>query len=140
MLDAEMKAQVGAYLERLVTDVEITAYVDDSQGTTDMRALLADIASVSSRVTVQESRDTGMRAPSFAIARPGEPARVTFAGLPMGHEFTSLILALLQVGGYPPKVEPSLIDQIEALDGDFEFVTYISLSCQNCPDVVQALT
>lgn len=139
MLDAEMKAQVGAYLERLVTDVEITAHLDDGQAATEMRALLADIVSVSSRVTVTESRDTGARAPSFAIARPGEPARVTFAGLPMGHEFTSLILALLQVGGYPPKVEQALIDQIKGLDGDFEFVTYISLSCQNCPDVVQAL-
>ncbi len=122
-----------------MTDVEITAHLDDSQASTEMRALLSDIVSVSSRVTVTESRDTGARAPSFAIARPGEPARVTFAGLPMGHEFTSLILALLQVGGYPPKVEQALIDQIQGLDGDLEFVTYISLSCQNCPDVVQAL-
>ncbi len=138
MLDAEMKAQVAAYLERLVTPVEITAYVDDSQAATDIRSLLADIVSVSSKVTVTESRD-GARVPSFALARPGEPARVTFAGLPMGHEFTSLVLALLQVGGYPPKVEQAVIDQAKALEGDFEFVTYISLTCQNCPDVVQAL-
>jgi alkyl hydroperoxide reductase subunit F len=140
MLDAEMKAQVAAYLERLVTPVEITAYVDDSQAANDMRALLADIVSVSSRVTVTENRDdTGQRKPSFMLNRPGEPARVTFAGLPMGHEFTSLVLALLQVGGYPPKVEQAVIDQAKALEGDFEFVTYISLTCQNCPDVVQAL-
>jgi len=139
MLEAEMKAQLGAYLERLVTPVEITAYVDDSQDSANLRALLADIVSVSAKVTVTESREGGGRVPSFALARPGEPARVTFAGLPMGHEFTSLVLALLQVGGYPPKVAQGLIDQVKGLEGDFEFVTYISLSCQNCPDVVQAL-
>ena len=139
MLEAEMKAQVAAYLERLVAPVQITAYLDDSQESADMRALLTDIVSVSSLVTVNEYREGGERVPSFALARPGEPARVTFAGLPLGHEFTSLVLALLQVGGYPPKVEQGVIDQVRALDGDFEFVTYISLSCQNCPDVVQAL-
>jgi alkyl hydroperoxide reductase subunit F len=138
MLDAEMKAQVAAYLERLVTPVEITACLDDSKAATEIRSLLADIVSVSSKVTVIESGD-GERKPSFALGRPGEPARVTFAGLPMGHEFTSLVLALLQVGGYPPKVEQAVIDQAKALEGDFEFVTYISLTCQNCPDVVQAL-
>jgi NADH-dependent peroxiredoxin subunit F len=139
MLEPEMKAQLGAYLERLVTPVAITAYVDDSTDSRDMLALLADIASLTPRVTVTESREGSDRKPSFALARPGEPARVTFAGLPMGHEFTSLILALLQVGGYPPKVEQAIIDQIGSLDGEFEFQTYISLSCQNCPDVVQAL-
>jgi alkyl hydroperoxide reductase subunit F len=143
MLEAEMKAQVEAYLTRLVTPVEITAYLDDGKDSADMRALLADIASVSSQVTVTESRDTNGRVPRFALARPGEPARVTFAGLPMGHEFTSLVLALLQVGGYPPKVEQALIDQIKGLAADsgesLDFTTYISLSCQNCPDVVQAL-
>jgi alkyl hydroperoxide reductase subunit F len=144
MLEPEMKTQLGAYLERLVTPVEITAYVDDSTDSRDMLALLADIAALTPRVTVTESREGGerpaaVRVPSFALARPGEPARISFAGLPMGHEFTSLILALLQVGGYPPKVEQAIIDQISQLEGDFEFQTYISLSCQNCPDVVQAL-
>jgi NADH-dependent peroxiredoxin subunit F len=139
MLEPEMKAQLGAYLERLVTPVEITAYVDDSTGSRDMLALLADIAALTPRVVVIESSASGERAPSFALARPGEPARVSFAGLPMGHEFTSLILALLQVGGYPPKVEQAIIDQIRQLDAELNFETYISLSCRTCPDVVQAL-
>jgi alkyl hydroperoxide reductase subunit F len=139
MLDAEMKSQLGSYLERLVTPVEITAFVDESNESRDMLSLLADIASLTPKVSVTESREGGGRTPSFSLASPGQPARVTFAGLPMGHEFTSLVLALLQVGGYPPKVEQAVIDQIKALEGDFEFVTYISLSCQNCPDVVQAL-
>jgi NADH-dependent peroxiredoxin subunit F len=139
MLEPEMKAQLGAYLERLVTPVQITAYTDDSTESRDMLALLADITSLTPRVTMTEDRHGGERKPSFSLASPGNPARVTFAGLPMGHEFTSLILALLQVGGYPPKVEQAVIDQIRNLDGDFEFQTYISLTCQNCPDVVQAL-
>jgi NADH-dependent peroxiredoxin subunit F len=139
MLEPEMKSQLGAYLERLVAPVEITAYVDDSKDSLDMLALLADIASLTPRVTVSENRDGKERVPSFALASPGQPARVTFAGLPMGHEFTSLILALLQVGGYPPKVEQAIIDQIRGLEGELEFHTYISLSCQNCPEVVQAL-
>jgi len=138
MLDADMKAQLGEYLQRLVTPVAITAHVDSSAESRDMLALLADIASLTPKVSVTETREGG-RTPAFSLAAPDQPARVTFAGLPMGHEFTSLVLALLQVGGYPPKVEQGVIDQIRALEGDFEFVTYISLSCQNCPDVVQAL-
>jgi len=139
MLEPELKAQLGTYLERLATPVEITAYVDDSKDSADLRALLADIVSVSPRVTVSENRDGAERVPSFALAAPGQDPRVRFAGLPMGHEFTSLVLALLQVGGYPPKLEQAVVQQIQSLQGDFQFTTYISLSCQNCPDVVQAL-
>ena len=139
MLEQDLKEQLGQYLTRLTADVEITAFVDDSAESRQMLELLADILSVSSRVSLKEARDANERAPSFALARPGEAPRVRFAGLPLGHEFTSLVLALLQVGGYPPKVEADVIEQIKALDGDYEFRTYISLSCQNCPDVVQAL-
>jgi len=139
MLEQDLKQQLGQYLTRLSADVEITAFVDDSAESRQMLDLLADILSVSSRVSLKEARDAGERSPSFALARPGEAPRVRFAGLPLGHEFTSLVLALLQVGGYPPKVEADIIEQIRALDGEYEFRTYISLSCQNCPDVVQAL-
>ncbi len=90
-------------------------------------------------VKLTESRDDNHRKPSFSVNRPSENHGPRFAGLPMGHEFTSLILALLQIGGYPPKVEQAVLDQIRALDGDFEFEIYVSLTCHNCPDVVQAL-
>jgi alkyl hydroperoxide reductase subunit F len=90
-------------------------------------------------VSAWSSATTAERAPSFGIASAGEAPRVRFAGLPMGHEFTSLVLALLQVGGHPAKLEADVIEQIRALDGDFVFETYMSLTCQNCPDVVQAL-
>jgi len=139
MLEQDLKEQLGNYLTRLLGEVEITAFVDDSAASVQMLELLADISSVSSRVTVKQSRDANERTPSFALARPGEAPRIRFAGLPLGHEFTSLVLALLQVGGYPPKVEAEVIEQIKALDGDYDFRTYISLTCQNCPDVVQAL-
>jgi NADH-dependent peroxiredoxin subunit F len=139
MLEEAMKQQLAGYLDRLTAPVEITAYADDSNDSRDMLALLADISSASARISVRELRDSSQRTPSFALNRPGESSRVHFAGLPLGHEFTSLVLALLQVGGYPPKVDARVMEQIRNLEGDLHFETYISLTCQNCPDVVQAL-
>ncbi|MGC4029266.1 MAG: alkyl hydroperoxide reductase subunit F [Steroidobacteraceae bacterium] len=140
MLEDDMKQQLAAYLERLTQPVEITAFVDDGKDSRDMLELLADVLACSPQLRLREVREApSERVPSFALGTPGVAPRVRFAGLPMGHEFTSLVLALLQVGGYPPKVEPQVIEQIRALDGNYNFETYISLSCQNCPDVVQAL-
>jgi alkyl hydroperoxide reductase subunit F len=139
MLDAALKAQLASYLERITQPVELAASLDGTPASQEMRALLKDIAEASSHITVVESEGGPFRSPSFSVNRPGESTGVRFAGLPMGHEFTSLVLALLQVGGYPPKVEQALLDQIKALDGDFEFEVYVSLTCHNCPDVVQAL-
>ncbi|MBK8890499.1 MAG: alkyl hydroperoxide reductase subunit F [Dechloromonas sp.] len=138
MLDANIKTQLKAYLEKLQTPIELVASLDDSAPAQEMRGLLTDIAELSDKVSLREDGDAARR-PSFAIGRPGEAARISFAGLPMGHEFTSLILALLQTGGHPPKVDADVIEQIKALPGNFRFETYISLSCHNCPDVVQAL-
>jgi alkyl hydroperoxide reductase subunit F len=139
MLDAQIKTQLKAYLERVTQPIDIVASLDDGQKSAEMLALLTDIAALTDRISVIESRDDGQRKPSFSLSRRGEPPRVHFAGLPMGHEFTSLILALLQVGGHPPKAEPALIEQIRNLDGEFRFETFVSLSCHNCPEVVQAL-
>ena len=138
MLDANIKTQLKAYLEKLRTPIELVAALDDSAAAQEMHGLLQDIAELSDKVSLREDGDAARR-PSFAIGRPGDPASISFAGLPMGHEFTSLILALLQTGGHPPKVDADVIDQIKALPGNFRFETYISLSCHNCPDVVQAL-
>ncbi|WP_066333599.1 alkyl hydroperoxide reductase subunit F [Azohydromonas lata] len=139
MLDADLKAQLKGYLQRLTQPIELVASLDDSKGSQDMLALLRDVAEQSDKVTLVESRGDAERKPSFLIRRVGTDIGVRFAGLPMGHEFTSLVLALLQVGGYPPKVEREVIEQIASLDGDLHFETYMSLSCHNCPDVVQAL-
>ncbi|QJC56260.1 Alkyl hydroperoxide reductase subunit F [Polaromonas vacuolata] len=139
MLDAASKSQLKTYLERVSQPIEIVASLDDSKASGELRSLLKDITDSSALVTVTESRDDNQRKPSFSINRPSENHGPRFAGLPMGHEFTSLVLALLQVGGYPPKVDPEILTQIRELDGDFDFEIYISLSCHNCPDVVQAL-
>jgi NADH-dependent peroxiredoxin subunit F len=139
MLDTNLKAQLQGYLERISRPVEIVASLDDSDKSQEMLELLNDIESVSSLVTVDAQRDESQVKPSFALRRPGAAAQVRFAGVPMGHEFTSLVLALLQTGGYPPKIDEALAEQIRNLDGDFNFETFVSLTCQSCPDVVQAL-
>ena len=139
MLDANLKAQLQGYLQNVSQPVELIASLGDGPKSAEMAQLLDDIASVSDgKVTVRRDGDDA-RKPSFEIRRTGTDVAVTFAGLPMGHEFTSLVLALLHVGGHPPKVDPETAEQVKALDGDFVFETYFSLSCQNCPDVVQAL-
>ena len=137
MLDANLKTQLKGYLERLTLPVELVASLDDGPKSAELKELLQEIASLSDKVTFAEA-DEDMRKPSFAIVRPGTDISVRFAGIPMGHEFTSLVLALLQTGGHPPKIEPALADQIRALPGKADFQTFVSLSCHNCPDVVQA--
>jgi alkyl hydroperoxide reductase subunit F len=139
MLDESIKAQLSDVLGRLTQTVALTAFVDDSAGANDIRALLADLASTSPRLVVHERRDGAERIPSFAVHLPDQAPRVFFAGLPLGHELTSLILALLHVGGYPPKVSAEALELLASLDGELRFETYFSQSCQNCPDVVQAL-
>jgi NADH-dependent peroxiredoxin subunit F len=138
MLDANIKTQLKSYLDKLVDPIELVASLDDSPKSAEMRGLLEDIAGLSGKVALLESGNDS-RHPSFCIGKLGEPARIRFAGLPMGHEFTSLILALLQASGYAPKLEADVVERIRGLSGNFRFETYISLSCHNCPDVVQAL-
>ncbi|MDP3102922.1 MAG: alkyl hydroperoxide reductase subunit F, partial [Phenylobacterium sp.] len=138
MLDQGLKSQLKTYLENLRHPVVLVASLDASAKSAELQALLADVAQASDKITVREDGTDG-RVPSFTVGAEGSEARVTFAGLPMGHEFTSLVLALLQAGGHPPRVEAEVIDQVKALDADLTFETYFSLTCQNCPDVVQAL-
>jgi alkyl hydroperoxide reductase subunit F len=139
MLEENLKTQLKGYLERLTQPVEIIASADDGEKSREMLELLADIVALSPLVTLSSQRDDTRVKPSFGLRRPGEEPRVRFAGLPMGHEFTSLVLALLQAGGHPSKAAPALLEQIRAIDGEFDFETFVSLTCQSCPDVVQAL-
>ncbi|MES2741264.1 MAG: alkyl hydroperoxide reductase subunit F [Pseudomonadota bacterium] len=139
MLDATLKAQLKAYLEKVVQPIEIVASLDDSAKAREMQDLLQDIVLLSDKISLVEKTDGDERKPSFSINRPGTGIGVRFAGIPMGHEFTSLVLALLHVGGHTIKLDQAVIEQIRALDGDYEFETFISLSCHNCPEVVQAL-
>jgi len=140
MLDANLKQQLQTYLGRMTQPIEIVATLDDSVAAREMRELLEDVAGLSRMITLeQRAADGAVRAPSFSVNRVGADMGLRFAGLTMGHEFTSLVLALLQAGGHPPKVDAAVIEQIQALDGALEFEVYISLSCQNCPEVVQAI-
>ena len=139
MLDDSLKAQLQQYLGLLRQPIRLIASLDDSETGTDMKSLLETIVSLSDKVTL-DTTGNDARKPSFVVAREGEHHGVRFAGLPLGHEFTSLVLALLWTGGHPPKVEQDVIDSIKALDGDFNFEVYMALTCHNCPDVVQALS
>ena len=138
MLDATLKTQLQAYLEKVVLPFEIVASLDDSAKSEELLGLLNDIVSLSDKIALRTDGNDS-RKPSFALNRPNGNISLRFAGLPMGHEFTSLVLALLQVGGHPSKATAELIEQVQNLEGDYRFETYFSLSCQNCPDVVQAL-
>ena len=137
MLDATLKSQLAAYLEKLQQPIELVAALDDSDASRELDALLDEIAALSPKITRRSGE--AARRPSFEIRRSGSDVVVAFAGIPLGHEFTSLVLALLQVGGHPVKIDDALAEQVRALDGEYRFETYMSLHCQSCPDTVQAL-
>ncbi|WOP20041.1 alkyl hydroperoxide reductase subunit F [Raineyella sp. LH-20] len=139
MLDATLKNQLQRqYLTLLTEPIELVSSLDDRPKSREMAELLEEIAGLSDKVTYRRA-DDDVRRPSFAITRPGADISIRFAGIPMGHEFSSLVLALLQVGGVPVKEDAETIEAVKGLEGDYEFVTYMSLTCQNCPTVVQAL-
>jgi NADH-dependent peroxiredoxin subunit F len=138
MLDAALTAQLRSYLEKVRQPVDLVASVDDGPKSGQLLELLDEIAALSERITVRRDGDDPRR-PSFAIRRAGTGIEVRFAAIPLGHEFTSLVLALLQVGGHPSTAAEELLDRARQLPGEHHFETFLSLSCQNCPDVVQAL-
>ena len=138
MLDAATTAQLKTYLANLRTPVELIATLDDGPKSAEMRALVETVVEQSPLLSARYDGHAD-RVPSFAIRRADGTAETQFAGLPLGHEFTSLVLALLHMGGHPPKEETELLDSVKALEGTFKFETFFSLSCQNCPDVIQAI-
>ena len=139
MLDDSLKAQLQAYLQRVSQPIEIVASLDEQPSSQELLALLQTIAALSDKISLRTDGNDA-RKPSFSLRRAGGRQSLRFAGIPLGHEFTSLVLALLWTGGHPPKVEPQVVEQIQALTGDYRFEVYMSLSCHNCPDVVQALS
>jgi len=138
MLEPTLKSQLQSYLERVTQPFDIVASLDDGAKSAELWELLQEIAGLTDKISLR-SDGTDSRVPSFTINRKQGDVSLRFAGIPLGHEFTSLVLALLQVGGHPPRVTAEVIDQIRHIEGEFRFETYYSLSCQNCPDVVQAL-
>ncbi len=136
MLNDALKSQLQTYLQRIEQPIELVATLDGGEKSRQVEELLVTIAGMSDKITLRRD-GAAPRKPSFDIRRGA--VGVTFGGAPLGHEFTSLVLALLQVGGVPPKESPETIAQVKGLDGEFHFETFFSLTCQNCPDVVQAL-
>jgi NADH-dependent peroxiredoxin subunit F len=137
LLDNEIKGQLNQYLQMMEGDVVLKVSAGSDDFSRDMLALVDELATMSSYIKVENTQLE--RTPSFSVNRVGEDTGITFAGIPLGHEFTSLVLALLQVSGRAPKVDQKAIDQIKAIKGEYRFESYISLTCHNCPDVVQAL-
>jgi len=142
-LEENIKTQLQTYLQMLREPIVLAESLDDSTGARDMHDLLVEITSMSDKISLVQ--EDNARKPSFAVRRAEahslaqKAVGVRFAGIPLGHEFTSLVLALLHTGGHPMKLEQEKIDQIAAIEGEFHFVTYVSLTCHNCPDVVQAM-
>ncbi|GFZ33412.1 alkyl hydroperoxide reductase subunit F [Clostridium zeae] len=137
MLDSDIKGQLAQYLQLMEDNVLIKISAGSDNISNDMISLVDELAAMSPKINVE--RAALSKTPSFSVNRVGEDTGVTFAGIPLGHEFTSLVLALLQVSGRPPKVDKKIIDQIKNLKGQFNFESYISLTCHNCPEVVQSL-
>ncbi len=137
MLDADIKAQLAQYLELLEGDVLLKVSVGDDEVSKDMMTFVQELADMSPRIKIEKAKLE--RTPSFSVNRINEDTGIVFAGIPLGQEFTSLVLALLQVSGRPPKVDEKVIEQVKKLEGEYHFESYISLSCHNCPEVVQAL-
>lgn len=138
MLDDSLKAQLNQYLVHIQHPIRLRATLDTSTTGDQLRELLEELAQMSSNIDWTDD-GTSERTPSFRIERPGTPIAVEFAGVPLGHEFSSLVLALIQVGGHPVRLEPSVIRRVQALEGIHRFETYMSLSCHSCPETVQAL-
>ncbi|KIL49269.1 alkyl hydroperoxide reductase subunit F [Jeotgalibacillus soli] len=137
ILDADIKAQLAQYLQMMEGEILLKVSTGSDDVSRDMLALVDELATMSPKIKVENAQL--QRTPSFSVNRIGEDTGVVFAGIPLGHEFTSLVLALLQVSGRAPKVDQSVLDQVKSIKGEYHFESYISLSCHNCPDVVQAL-
>jgi len=139
MLDETIRSQLREHLRKVQRPVEIVAELDAGEVSGRVRELLQQLAELSPELSWREGSLAARRLPTFAVGQPGAAGRMRFCGLPMGHEFSSLVLALLHAGGHPPRVDSDLRAQIEALPGEHQFETFVSLSCQTCPGVVQAL-
>ena len=138
-LDITIKNQLQDYMTRLVNPIKLLANLDETASSQEMLEMLEEVATLSEKITLNKETDVSKRIPSFEVNRETDVTGITFAGIPSGHEFTSFVLALLQAGGHPLKIDAEKIEQIKNIQGKFHFETYISLSCHNCPDVVQAL-
>lgn len=137
ILDGEIRGQLEQYLQLMENEVLIKVSLGNDDISKDMADLMKELSSMSQKIKIEETALD--RTPSFALGRPGEDTGIVFAGIPLGHEFTSFVLALLQVSGRAPKIDSQLAERIKSIKGEYHFETYVSLTCHNCPEVVQSL-
>lgn len=139
LLDSNLTTQLAGLLEKMVNPINLVAYVDSSENSQKVIELLQEVANQSNKITViKDDKSSTKRIPSFSITNPQNNVSVSFAGLPLGHEFSSLVLAILQVSGYAPKISEDQRKAILQL-GSHDITTYMSVTCINCPEVVQSL-
>jgi len=141
MLTNDILQALKSYTATMQKTVAFVLQRGEHEQRAELKEFLDGIASVSDKLTVEE-RDLGdaLRSPiSFLIEADGEDTGIRFSGIPSGHEFNSLVLAMLHASGTAMKLDDSLKRMVTNVREDLHFEVFISLSCHNCPDVVQAL-
>jgi alkyl hydroperoxide reductase subunit F len=140
MLTNDILNALKGYTANMTSDVALVLQTGDHDKRPELKKFLEDVATVNARITVAERDDPELRSPiSFKLEVDGADSGVRFSGLPGGHEFNSFVLALLHASGTPMKLDDSLKSIIAGIDEELRFEVFVSLSCHNCPDVVQTL-
>lgn len=141
MIGNDVKKQIRDYLRHLRYNIIIESFLQADVRSRELGVLLSEISKLSGKAEYHENKSGShaVRRPSFVIRRVDSEVSVGFAGLPLDHEFDTLVLALLQVGGHPPRLTEHEIEQIKSISEDCHFESYFSPACHNCPEVVQSL-
>ncbi len=137
MLDKETKQNLEQYLALIESPIVFSVSLDTSENSQKLAEFTKEISEMSPKISWKKKEL--MRTPSFSISPLGKESGIIFAGIPLGHEFASFLLALLQISGRAPKISESLSLKIKQIKQKLHFDSYVSLTCHNCPDVVQAL-
>ena len=139
-LNDQILTLLRGYATKIVNDVVIEHYGGNHAKKDELLRFLNDVASVSGKISViSKSSSTNFDPLKFEIKKNDLSLGIYFNGIPSGHEFNSFILAILQVGGVPLTLDTDLQRIIADINDELNFETIVSLSCENCPDVVQAL-
>lgn len=141
MLTQDILNALKGYMKDLKNDITFVVQTGEHKKRAELLEMLNQLATTSSKITVAElDRSTDLRSPvSFLVQANGIDTGIMFSGVPGGHEFNSLILAVLQSGGSELKLDKSIQNMVKKVTGKLKFQVYVSLSCHACPDVVQAM-
>ena len=139
MLSNDILNAVKTYTEKMTNKVLLILQAGEHEKRAEIKDFLTQLCSVSENLILVE-RNEGLRSPiTFYLEVAGKNNGIYFSGIPSGHEFNSLILALLQSSGTELKLDNSLTSMVKNIKDKLHFEVFISLNCHNCPDVVQSL-